>query len=362
MCIVLVTTAHPSYALIILDNRDEFILRPTSRPHWWSSHHQEVLSARDLQRAEQGTWLGITKTGNFAVLTNYRETNTHDVDHPVQGTRSRGGMVTAWLTSPEDEGTEQFVHRLLEGEGVKGVGGFSLLCGKLRQRRDVPHELEPLAILSNRAGSPDDVPWIAEKRGEVYGLSNTSYLDPDTWPKVKMGKEMVLEAVEEVVEAGLGEEELVDRLYDILDTDTLPEQDGQDFEEYIFQLRKSIFIPSFGNPTAPEDMPEANQIAATIKEAVHGSTAAKGGSEAELKEEERPDPETSSGMTGVYGTQRQTIILIDWDGNVSFRERALFDEKGHPIQRGKGDMKFEFKIQGWKGESKGNEVHPLSVL
>jgi uncharacterized protein with NRDE domain len=177
-----------------------------------------------------------------------------------------------------------------------------------------------------------------------------------------MGKEMVLEAVEEVVEAGLGEEELVDRLYDILDTDTLPEQDGQDFEEYIFQLRKSIFIPSFGNPTAPEDMPEANQIAATIKEAVHGSTAAKGGSEAELKEEERPDPETSSGMTGVYGTQRQTIILIDWDGNVSFRERALFDEKGHPIQRGKGDMKFEFKIQGWKGESKGNEVHPLSVL
>src|SRR5271156_1289624 len=121
MCIVLVTTAHPSYALIIIDNRDEFILRPTSRPHWWTSRHQEILSARDLQRAEQGTWLGITKTGKFAVLTNFRETDTHSAKHPVQGERSRGSMVTAWLMGPEHETTTDFVHRLLDGEGVKSV-------------------------------------------------------------------------------------------------------------------------------------------------------------------------------------------------------------------------------------------------
>merc|ERR1711964_851095 len=146
MCIVLATTAHPSYALIVLDNRDEFILRPTSRPHWWTSNHQEILSARDLQRAEQGTWLGITKTGNFAVLTNYRETDANDAAHPIQGTRSRGGMVTAWLTAAVDESTPEFVQRMMAGDGVKGVGGFSLLCGKLRKRNE--HELEPLAIIS----------------------------------------------------------------------------------------------------------------------------------------------------------------------------------------------------------------------
>jgi uncharacterized protein with NRDE domain len=362
MCIVLATTAHPSYSLIILDNRDEFILRPTSRPHWWSAHHQQILSARDLQRAEQGTWLGITKTGNFAVLTNYRETDTNNAEHPVQGLRSRGGMVTAWLTSPDDESTEQFVHRLLEGDGVKGVGGFSLVCGKLRKRRDAEQEIEPLAIISNRSGTPDDVPWIAESRGEVYGLSNTSYDDPITWPKVKMGKEKVLEVVEEAVGAGAGEEDLVDKLYGVLDTDTLPGQEGdQDFEAYIYHLRKSIFIPSIGQETPPIEMPKPDQIASAKPSAISGAVTY-GASEAALKTVEAPTPEAGSGMTGIYGTQRQTIILVDWEGNVTFRERSLYDAKGQPIERGKGDMKFEFKIDGWNGESKGNEVRPLAVL
>ncbi|KAG5918569.1 hypothetical protein E4U42_006802, partial [Claviceps africana] len=99
MCIVLITTAHPGYALIVLDNRDEFILRPTSRPHWWrhAATGREVLSSRDLQRAERGAWMGITRDGLFAVLTNYREADGHDAGHPVHGIRSRGGMVTAWL-------------------------------------------------------------------------------------------------------------------------------------------------------------------------------------------------------------------------------------------------------------------------
>ncbi|PMD48184.1 DUF833-domain-containing protein [Hyaloscypha variabilis F] len=349
MCIVLVTTAHPAYSLIILDNRDEFILRPTSRPHWWQSHHQEILSARDLQREEQGTWLGITKTGNFAVLTNYRETDTHDASHPVMGTRSRGGMVTAWLTSPEDESTEQFVHHLLEGEGVKGVGGFSLVCGKLRKRRDTEHELEPLAIISNRAGSPDDVPWVADKRGEVYGLSNTSFLDPETWPKVRMGREKLLEVVKEAVDHELGEEELVDKLFAILDTDTLPPQNGEGFEEYIYQLRHSIFIPAIGHVTKAK-LPKADAIAfANSSVATNGIKECQG-SEEELKQDEAPDPELNSGTTGIYGTQRQTIILVDWEGNVTFRERSLWDAKGKPIERGKADVRFDFSIDGWNGE------------
>lgn len=348
MCIVLATTAHPDYALIILDNRDEFILRPTSRPHWWTSHHQEILSSRDLQREEQGTWLGITKTGNFAVLTNYRETDSHDAEHPVQGTRSRGGMVTAWLTAPEEESTQEFVHRLLEGEGVKGVGGFSVVCGKLRKRRDSSGELEPMAIISNRAASPDDVPWIAEKRGEVYGLSNTCYDDPIAWPKVEIGKEKLLEAVEVAIEKNMGEEKLVDKLYDVLDTDTLPDQNGQDFEAFIVELRHSVFIPPIGEPA--KALPKADQIAAAKPLVIDHALKNERAAECELEAEERPDPQTNGAMTGTYGTQRQTVILIDWEGHVTFRERSLWDAHGKPIERGQGDMKFEFQIQGWNGE------------
>jgi uncharacterized protein with NRDE domain len=350
MCIVLITTAHPSYALILLDNRDEFILRPTSRPHWWAVNGQQILSSRDLQREERGTWLGVTRTGKFAVLTNYRETDTNDADHPIQGTRSRGGMVTAWLSSPEEESTQEFVYRLLQGEGVKGVGGFSLLCGTLRKRKDSSGELEPLAIISNRSGSPDDVPWLVERRGEVYGLSNTSYDDPITWPKIKIGKEKLVEVIEKAVKAGLGEEDLVEKLYSVLDINTLPEQDGDDFEAYIYQLRKSVFIPPIGRAT-PQDVPKPGPNG----NGMDYLAAKNGDSESELKEEECPDAETTSGTTGIYGTQRQTIVLVDWKGHMTFVERSLWDAEGNPIERGTGDMKFKFQIEGWGGESsKGN--------
>lgn len=345
MCIVLATTAHPAYAIIIIDNRDEFILRPTSKPHWWASNNQQILSSRDLQRAEQGTWLGITRTGNFAVLTNYRETDTQDADHPIQGVRSRGEMVTAWLTASEDEGIKDFVHRLLDGEGVKGVGGFSLLCGKLRKQASSESGLQPLAIISNRAGTPDDVPWIAEQRGEVYGLSNTFYDDPMAWPKIELGKEKLRATVAEALETSMGEEELVSRLYAILDTNTLPEQEGQDFEEYLYELRKSIFIPPIGNAEPPQTLPEADQIATGSPEALNGERETL---DTKLRTTEAPDP-GNGGLLGIYGTQRQSIVLVDWEGNVSFRERSLWDEEGNPIERGKGDMKFEFKIKNWEG-------------
>ena len=347
MCIVLLTTAHPSYALIVLDNRDEFVRRPTSRPHWWNLNNSEILSSRDLQREEQGTWLGITKTGSFAVLTNYRETNTADADHPVQGTHSRGGMVTAWLASPEEETTQAFVRRLLEGGSVKTVGGFSLVCGKLRKRSDLAAGLEPLAIVSNRSGNPDDVPWLLEKRGVVYGLSNTSYTDPVTWPKVELGKEKLSQIIEEATQTDLGEKEMVEKFYALLDTDTLPQQNGQEFEDYIYQLRKSIFIPPIGQETSCQNTPKNGQMDTTTKPAVQVPVDKRGSSDSELRDEERPDAVTNDCMSGIYGTQRQTILLVDWNGRATVFERSLWDERGNPIERGNGDMKFEFQIEGW---------------
>jgi uncharacterized protein with NRDE domain len=331
MCIVLLTTAHPDYSLIVLDNRDEFILRPTSRPYWWRLGKQEILSSRDLQRPEQGTWLGVTKTGKFAVLTNYRESNSHDASHPIEGQRSRGAMVTAWLGSDDDESTSEFVERLFHGDGVKGVGGFSLLCGTLK-KADTKGGIEPLAIVSNRYETVAAVPWVAKDRDEVYGLSNTFYSDPVAWPKVETGKERVAQVIEDIVQSGAGEEELVEKLWEVLDIDTLPPRNGESFEEYIFQLRNSIFIPAI-----IDDKPElkAEDLAAAGEgQPVDGHTS---------------KVEVDTGPKSVYGTQRQTIILVDWQGNVSYRERSLWDEHGNAVPRGEGDVKFEFGIEGWQG-------------
>lgn len=380
MCIVLLTTAHPGYALIAIDNRDEFILRPTSRPHWWT--HQpsgaNVLSPRDLQRAEKGTWLGITETGHFAVLTNYRETDPADANHPVHAQRSRGGMVTAWLGADPNESVSDSVHQLVRDDGVRGVGGFSMVAGKLRKKRrtqngstsnGAPPEaatngngvngthqngvgkddraLEPIAIISNRCGDVQDVPWICDGRGQVHGLSNTTFDSTDQWPKVVDGKRLVSETIEEAVNKGLSEDQLAERLFAVLDRDTLPPPASPEtgFAEYILELKKSIFIPPIGDESHKAEMDLA---------AANGKGEFKWNVDDIKAAEQLARPDAPSGQnggigfeTGLYGTQRQTVVMVDWDGNVTYRERALWDSNGNVIQRGEGDVSFRFKIKGW---------------
>ena len=90
------------------------------------------------------------------MFTNFRE--DEDPKRPRRGAKSRGGISTAWLTSCNEERTEQFVDRMLEGEGVQGVAGVSLVGGKLRRRKDTNQEIELLAIISNQAVTPSQVP------------------------------------------------------------------------------------------------------------------------------------------------------------------------------------------------------------
>ncbi|KAI1631634.1 NRDE protein-domain-containing protein [Biscogniauxia mediterranea] len=338
MCIVLLSTAHPKYALIAIDNRDEYVLRPTSRPYWWT--HQpsgnKILSARDLHRRERGTWLGVSKNGRFAVLTNYRESSLDDPDHAICGVRSRGSMVTGWLGAAADVSLDEFVKTMLEDRMVKGVGGFSLICGDLKAK--VKNGAEPLAIISNRWDHPGEVPWVAGERGKTYGLSNTVYVEPETWPKIKLGKKLMEETIQEVVDKDLGEDELMERLFAILDHDTLPVVPNMTMQQYMDALRHSVFIKAFGEEQEWKDMAEAVE---------HGKGKEPFDEiedETEPEEHQRTEPAVNF-MKGAYGTQRQTLILVDWDGNVTYKERALWDAHGNPVERGKGDKVIKYKIE-----------------
>ncbi|ORY61631.1 NRDE protein-domain-containing protein [Pseudomassariella vexata] len=338
MCIALIATSHPKYALIVLDNRDEYVLRPTSRPSWWThaeSGHS-VLSAVDLHRREHGTWMGITKQGRLAVLTNYRETNCNDPEHPINGVKSRGGMVTAWLGAPDEQDLQDFVIKMLEGRMVKGVGGFSLICGDLKRKGK--KEIEPLAIISNRSEGLDSVPWIGGERDKVWGLSNTVYTEPATWKKVKLGKQLLEEAIRKAVEKDLDEDELTEALYSVLDTDTLPLKPGMKFEEFLDALQESIFVPAMDDETKSQEWrttaeSKKMKVAFNAIEDESCETIQHAGLEAPVMFD-----------TGPYGTQRQTIILVDWEGNVTYKERALWDADGNSIERGKGDMTFKFAV------------------
>ncbi|TWU76063.1 hypothetical protein ED733_007468 [Metarhizium rileyi] len=343
MCIVLFTTAHPDYPLILIDNRDEFILRPTSRPHWWThpTSGEQVLSSRDLQRAEKGTWLGITKSGVFAVLTNYREANVHDASHPVHGRKSRGAVVTAWLGGLGDSVKDGVQHLVKDG-GVKGVGGFSLVCGKLRKKGS------GIAIVSNRAGHADEVPVVAEERGETWGLSNTTFQAEVAWPKVEMGTKMLRETIDKAVHDKEGEEDLIKDLFNVLDTDTFPTaKPGMSFEELTGLLRHTIFVRELGDESHRESMDAAR--AKGKAEWAEDESTLRAVEEILLEQQPEVSAQTAANgfETGTYGTQRQTVVLLDWHGKVKVVERALWDRNGHRIERGDGDVAFEFEIEGW---------------
>ncbi|KAI5464874.1 DUF833 domain-containing protein [Mariannaea sp. PMI_226] len=354
MCIVLFTTAHPDYALIVIDNRDEYILRPTSRPHWWrhATSGRQVLSSRDLQRAEKGTWLGLTKDGFLAVLTNYREININDIKHPIHGVKSRGGMVTAWLGGLPTSGVMDGVQHLVKDGGVQGVGGFSMVCGKLRKHS------EGIAIVSNRCADVNDVPIVGKERGEVWGLSNTAFDasgKAEEWPKIRMGKEFLKEAIDKSISEKTSQQDLIAELFSVLERDTLPARDeSTHLMEYFNQLKESIFIPPIGEDAHIKAMKEARDKGLTGW-ATDDQAAAEG-----LTVEGRPDPVPSpmTGFeTGMYGTQRQTVILVDWEGNVTMVERALFDGNGNEVPRGEGDLEFRFKIDGWDETTNGVVVN-----
>lgn len=270
MCIALLSTAHPSYPLILIDNRDEFLNRPTAPASWWPEPDSHVLGGRDLLRSVHGTWLGVTKQGRIAVLTNFREDGP-----PPQGKLSRGAIIRAFLTDSHSS-TEAFVKEMVESGVSRDAGGLSLACGNVG---------EPLAVVSNRAASVSDVPWVCRETAQIVGLSNAAFGD-HSWKKVSDGERLLGDAITESVKSGESEDDFIQRLIQLLSTDTLPRMDeGGTMEAYINQLRNTVFVPVIGQR---EDL-HADEIAAGPEKP---------------KVIVLTDEDHELGVDGLYGTQK----------------------------------------------------------
>lgn len=79
--------------LLLLANRDEFYNRAALALHWWQDG--QVLAGRDLQAG--GTWLGVSRNGRLAALTNYRLPVVETTPRP-----SRGALVLNFLQGEMD--------------------------------------------------------------------------------------------------------------------------------------------------------------------------------------------------------------------------------------------------------------------
>ncbi len=159
MCLILFSYQnHPNFPLILLTNRDEMYSRPTQALHWWDKE-PSILAGKDEQ--DGGTWLGITETGRFAALTNFRETGQRC------GIKSRGHLTTDFLSGKQTP--QQF---LLEVESTHQLyNGFNLLVG----------DKNGLYYYSNREQH------TRKLEPGFYGLSNHLLNTP--WPKVTDGLE-----------------------------------------------------------------------------------------------------------------------------------------------------------------------------
>jgi uncharacterized protein with NRDE domain len=191
MCLILLAYGvHPAYGLVVAANRDEFYERPTEAARFWDDA-PEVLAGRDLTRG--GTWLGVTRGGRFAAVTNYRDPRALMPDAP-----SRGHLVADFLRGSESPA--RYLARVAEA-GAR-FNGFNLLAG----------DAGSLHYYSNRGGAPRRL------APGVYGLSN--HLLDTSWPKVEAGKR----ALAALVTAG-GELE-IEGLFRVL-SDREPAEDSR---------------------------------------------------------------------------------------------------------------------------------------
>jgi uncharacterized protein with NRDE domain len=155
MCILaFAKNVHPEYPFIMIGNRDEFYRRPTLPAHWWDDN---LLAGKDLEAG--GTWLGMSRDGKLATLTNYRDISGIKTD-----ARTRGSLPLDFLTGDAD----QLKYHETISQKAEAFNGFNLLTW---QNGEMYH-------FSNYENKINQIP------DGVHSLSNA--LLNSSWPKTQL--------------------------------------------------------------------------------------------------------------------------------------------------------------------------------
>jgi uncharacterized protein with NRDE domain len=150
---------HPDYWLIFGANRDEYHDRPTELARYWNDA-PHVLAGRDRQAG--GTWMGVTTTGKFAAVTNYRDPRNQIANPP-----SRGKLVSGYL---QDTSLTPEVYQSTLLRDGRQYNGFNLLFGTI----------DKLYYFTNRGNTSGLI------TPGIHGISN--HLLDSRWPKVNIAK------------------------------------------------------------------------------------------------------------------------------------------------------------------------------
>lgn len=216
MCLILLSyDVHPVYRLVLAANRDEYYDRPTAPLAFWNDA-PDVLAGRDLKR--NGVWLGVTRTGRIAAITNYREPFLR-----LENAPSRGLLVSDFLTKMKSP--EQYLDDIQKTGHL--YNGFNLLVG----------DRSGLFYYSNMGSG------IQKITPGLYGLSN--HLLDTPWPKIEKGKAALGTLLEETHKIE------IEDVFDILTDRSYPADDqlpntgvDRDWEKVLSPL--FISSPTYG--------------------------------------------------------------------------------------------------------------------
>src|SRR3982751_482273 len=131
MCLIVVGWQAEDYRLMVAANRDEFHGRPAAPAAFWRDQ-PDILAGRDLEA--MGTWMGVSRSGRFAAVTNYRGAREPSAEE------SRGALVSRFLATTTSAGA--YMAEL--AARAQRYSGFNLLaCDR-----------QELWWMSNRDGAP----------------------------------------------------------------------------------------------------------------------------------------------------------------------------------------------------------------
>jgi uncharacterized protein with NRDE domain len=168
MClIVFANNVLEDYKLIFAANRDEFYNRPSEQADFWKDH-PDLLAGKDLQAG--GTWMGITRKGKFAAITNFRDLKNNRNDAP-----SRGELTLDFLV--KDVTPEEYYNRLKSE--LNNYNGFNLILGNI----------DELYYFSNKTDG------LKKLEPGIHGISNAILDTP--WPKVEKSKRQLKHLIEQ---------------------------------------------------------------------------------------------------------------------------------------------------------------------
>jgi len=262
MClIVFAYRVHPQFPLVVAANRDEFYERPSTQAHFWKPIYTStdkngddendnespvIFGGKDLVAG--GMWMGITQSGRFAAVTNFREAATkqqqqqapEEEEQTQQSHKnSRGSLVANFLKSTNQSALE-YAAQLKAEKGVASFyGGFSLLVG----------DDTGMFYCSNRSHGSSSAGATLTKlqEGRIYGLSNRGLDHP--WPKLVWSTEKLAAFMTRDDLPIISNNARLEALHSLLQDKTKPPIDQLPTNETgcsqeIEELNSSIFITS----------------------------------------------------------------------------------------------------------------------